>query len=84
VDDKSRHVFGTIFFMNGESSDVLIGQLKFTKKQFYSIMTRLVKARLIRRHKGKYFLRLMVLLSMMLIDYSRPPSRTIGSSDLSI
>jgi hypothetical protein len=56
MDDKSRHVFGTIFLMNGESSDVLIGQLKFTKKQFYSRMTRLVKARLIRRHKGKYFL----------------------------
>lgn len=36
--------------------DVLIGQLKFTKKQFYSRMTRLVKDRLIRRHKGKYFL----------------------------
>lgn len=56
MDDKSGHVFGTIFLMNGESSDVLIGQLKFTKKQFYSRMTRLVKARLIRRHKGKYFL----------------------------
>jgi hypothetical protein len=56
MDDKSQHVFGTIFLMNGESSDVLIDQLKFTKKQFYSRMTRLVKARLIRRHKGKYFL----------------------------
>jgi hypothetical protein len=56
MDDKSRQVFGTIFLMNGESSDVLIGQLKFTKKQFYSRMTRLVKARLIKRHKGKYFL----------------------------
>lgn len=56
MDDKSRHVFGTIFLMNGESSDVRIGQLKFTKKQFYSRMTRLVKARLIRRHKGQYFL----------------------------
>jgi hypothetical protein len=56
MDDKSRQVFGTIFLMNGESSDVLIGQLKFTKKQFYSRMTRLVKARLIGRHKGKYFL----------------------------
>lgn len=54
--DRSQHVFGTIFLMNGENSDVLIGQLKFTKKQFYSRMTRLVKARLIRRHKGKYFL----------------------------
>jgi len=56
MDDKSRHVLGSIFLMNGESSEVLISQLKFTKRQFYSRITRLVKARLIRRHKSKYFL----------------------------
>lgn len=56
MDDKSRLMFGTIFLMNGESSDVLINQLKLTRKQFYSRISRLVKARLIRRQKGKYFL----------------------------
>ena len=56
MDDKFRLVFRTIFLMSGERSDILINQLKLTRKQFYSRITRLVKARLIRRHKGRYFL----------------------------
>lgn len=56
MDGKSRLVFRTIFLMSGESSDVLLNQLKLTRKQFYSRITRLLKARLIRRHKGRYFL----------------------------
>ena len=56
MDGKSRLVFRTIFLMSGESSDVLLNQLKLTRKQFYSRITRLMKARLIRRYKGRYFL----------------------------
>jgi hypothetical protein len=56
MDGKSQLVFRTILLMSGESSDVLLNQLKLTRKQFYSRMTRLVKARLVRRHKGRYFL----------------------------
>jgi hypothetical protein len=56
MDGKSLLVFRTISVMSGESSDVLLNQLKLTRKQFYSRITRLMKARLIRRHKGRYFL----------------------------
>lgn len=56
VDDKSRLIFGTIFIMKGESSNVIIDQLKLSRVQFYKRIACLMKARLVRRHKGKYFL----------------------------
>lgn len=56
ADEKSLLIFGTIFIMNGESSDLIIDQLKLTRKQFYSRIGRLLKAKLVRRYKGKYFL----------------------------
>jgi hypothetical protein len=43
-DDKSLLIFNTIFLASGDSSDILINQLKLTRKQFYSRITRLVKA----------------------------------------
>ena len=55
-DDKSLLIFNTIFVASGDSSDILINQLKLTRKQYYSRITRLVKAGLVKRQKGRYFL----------------------------
>ena len=55
-DDKSLLIFNTIFVARGDSSDVLINQVKLTRKQYYSRITRLVKAGLGKRQKGRYFL----------------------------
>jgi predicted transcriptional regulator len=55
-DDKSLLIFNTIFLASGDSSDILINQLKLTRKQYYSRITRLVKAGLVKRQKGRYFL----------------------------
>src|SRR5712691_9223 len=55
-DDKSLLIFNTIFLASGDSSNILIKQLKLTRKQYYSRITRLVKAGLVNRQKGRYFL----------------------------
>jgi DNA-binding HxlR family transcriptional regulator len=55
-DDKSLLILNTIFLASGDSSDILIKQLKLTRKQYYSRITRLVKAGLVKRQKGRYFL----------------------------
>ena len=55
-DDKSLLIFNTIFLASGDSSDILITQLKLTRKQYYSRITRLVKVGLVKRQKGRYFL----------------------------
>ena len=55
-DDKSLLIFNTIFLASGDSSDILINHLKLTRKQYYSRITRLVKAGLVKRQKGRYFL----------------------------
>jgi predicted transcriptional regulator len=55
-DDKSLLIFNTIFLASGDSSEILITELKLTKKQYYSRITRLVKAGLVKRQKGRYFL----------------------------
>jgi hypothetical protein len=55
-EDKSLLIFNTIFVEGGDSSDILIKQLKLTRKQYYSRITRLVKAGLVKRQKGRYFL----------------------------
>jgi predicted transcriptional regulator len=55
-DDKSLLIFNTIFLASGDSSDNLINQLKLTRKQYYSRITRLVKAGLVKRQKGRYYL----------------------------
>jgi hypothetical protein len=54
-DDKSLLILNTIFLASGDSSDILIKQLKLTRKQYYSRITRLVKGR-VKRQKGRYFL----------------------------
>jgi len=48
-------IFNSIFVGSGDS-EILIKQLKLTRKQYYSRITHLVKDGLVRRQKGRYFL----------------------------
>jgi DNA-binding HxlR family transcriptional regulator len=54
-DDKSLLIFNTIFLASGDSSEILRTQLKLTRKQYYSRMSRLVQAGLVKRQKRRYF-----------------------------
>jgi len=54
-DDKSLLIFKTIFLASGDSSEILRAQLKLTRKQYYSRISRLTKAGLVKRQKGRYF-----------------------------
>jgi hypothetical protein len=54
-DNKSLLIFKTIFLASGDSSENLRTQLKLTKKQYYSRISRLTKAGLENRQKGRYF-----------------------------
>ena len=54
-DDKSLFIFNTIFLARGENSETLRTQLKLTKKQYYSRISRLIRAGLVKRQKGRYF-----------------------------
>jgi DNA-binding HxlR family transcriptional regulator len=54
-EDKSLLIFKTIFLTSGDSSENLRTQLKLTKKQYYSRISRLTKAGLVNRQKGRYF-----------------------------
>jgi hypothetical protein len=54
-DNKSLLIFKTIFLASGDSGENLRTQLNLTKKQYYSRISRLTKAGLVKRHKGKYF-----------------------------
>ena len=54
-DDKSLLIFKTIFLTSGDSSELLRTQLKLTRKQYYSRISRLTKAGLVKRQKGRYF-----------------------------
>jgi DNA-binding HxlR family transcriptional regulator len=52
---KSLLIFKTIFLASGDSSENLRTQLKLTKKQYYSRISRLTKAGLVKRQKSRYF-----------------------------
>jgi DNA-binding HxlR family transcriptional regulator len=54
-DDKSLLIYKTIFLASGDSSENLRTQLKLTRKQYYSRISRLTKAGLVKRQKGRYF-----------------------------
>ena len=54
-DNKSLLIFKTIFLASGDSGENLRTQLKLTKKQYYSRISRLTKAGLVNRQKGRYF-----------------------------
>jgi DNA-binding HxlR family transcriptional regulator len=55
-DDKSLLIFCTIYLATGDSSETIRAELKLTRKQYYSRISRLIKAGLVKRQKGKYFL----------------------------
>ena len=56
-DDKSLMLFNTIAVSYPENdTEMILVKLKLTKKQYYSRMSELVKANLINRRTGKYFL----------------------------
>jgi hypothetical protein len=54
-DNKSLLIFKTIYLISGDSGENLRTQLKLTKKQYYSRISRLTKAGLVKRQKGRYF-----------------------------
>src|SRR5712691_5102508 len=54
-DDKSLALFNSIA-LACEKTDILITRLKLTRKQYYSRMSELTNAGLIRRKNGKHFL----------------------------
>ena len=53
-DDKSLVLFNTIALGSG-NPDILMSRLKLTRKQYYSRMSEVTKAGLIRRKNGNYF-----------------------------
>jgi DNA-binding HxlR family transcriptional regulator len=55
-DDKSLLIFCTIFLASGDSSETIRAELKLTRKQYYSRISRLIKNGLVKRQKGRYFL----------------------------
>jgi hypothetical protein len=54
-DKKASDIFRSIALANS-NSDILITQLKLTRKQYYSRMSSLKKAGLVKIQKGRYFL----------------------------
>jgi predicted transcriptional regulator len=54
-DKKSSNIFKSIASARS-NTDILITQLKLTRKQYYSRMSRLLQAGLVKRQKGRYLL----------------------------
>src|SRR5438067_10912908 len=54
-DDKALTLFKTIAFENTDS-DTLLDRTKLTRKQYYSRIADLIKAGLVKRRGGSYFL----------------------------
>src|SRR6266487_765703 len=54
-DKKASNIFKSIASA-GSNTDILISQLKLTRKQYYSRMSRLIQAGLVKRQKGRYLL----------------------------
>lgn len=55
-DDKSLLIFCTIFLAGGDNSETIRAELKLTRKQYYSRISRLIRAGLVKRQKGRYYL----------------------------
>jgi predicted transcriptional regulator len=55
-DDKALSVFNAVAVSDDDCSNILITKLRITRRQYYSIMTRLMHADLVRRISGKYSL----------------------------
>jgi len=56
ADDKSLVLFNTIALSKDDSSSILIRNLGITKKQYYSRLSALLRAGLVKRDRGKYSL----------------------------
>jgi len=54
-DNRATNILKNIA-SSDSNSDILITQLKLTRKQYYSRMSSLVKAGLVKRQKGRYLL----------------------------
>jgi predicted transcriptional regulator len=54
-DLKTSNIFRTIASKQS-STDILISELKLTRKEYYTRISRLAKAGLVKREKGKYFI----------------------------
>jgi hypothetical protein len=54
-DKRASDIFRSIALANS-NSDILITELKLTRKQYYSRMSSLKKAGLVKRQKGRYLL----------------------------
>jgi predicted transcriptional regulator len=55
-DDLSLDLYRTIAKSNNESGDDLLSKVKITRKQFYSRLSSLTRAGLVKRKQGKYSL----------------------------
>ena len=55
-DDLSLDLYRTIAKSNNESGEDLLSKVKITRKQFYSRLSSLTKAGLVKRKQGKYSL----------------------------
>jgi hypothetical protein len=53
ANDKSLVLFNTIALSNGDT-DIFISTLELTRKQYYSRLSALLKAGLVKRDRGKY------------------------------
>jgi hypothetical protein len=54
-DEKLLLIFRTIFLASGDTSEILISRLKLSRKQYYSRISSLTRAGLVKREKGRYF-----------------------------
>lgn len=54
-DNKASNIFKSIASARS-NTDILITQLKLTRKQYYSRMSRLMQVGLVKRQKGRYIL----------------------------
>jgi hypothetical protein len=55
-DEKSLELFRTIASEAAVDSETLRTKMKFTRKQYYSRLARMVRSGLVKRKSGKYFL----------------------------
>jgi predicted transcriptional regulator len=55
ADDKSLVLFNTIALSKGDT-DICLSTLRLTRKQYYSRLSALLKAGLVKRERGKYSL----------------------------
>ncbi|MFL6344876.1 MAG: hypothetical protein ACJ71A_05470, partial [Nitrososphaeraceae archaeon] len=55
-DDKALSLFKAVALSENDCSNILITKLRLTRRQYYSIMSRLMHADLVRRISGKYSL----------------------------